>query len=75
MASGVLKMRKFSFFVSEQIVVFNLVKQTCMKLLNKMQHITLLTLLAFKGNAVHYKSIIVCLNKCIFPFPTSPDSL
>lgn len=48
MASGVLKMRKCSFFVSEQIVVFNLVKQTCMKLLNKMQHIALPTV-AFKG--------------------------
>ena len=66
MASGVLKMRKFSFFVSEQIVVFNLVKQTCMKLLNKMQHITLLTPRLLRGNAVHYKSIMVYLNKCIF---------
>lgn len=28
------------FFVSEQLVVFNLVKQTCMKLQNKMTHIT-----------------------------------
>lgn len=74
MASGVLKTRKFSFVVSEQIVVFNLVKQTCMKLLKEMQHITLLTL-AFKGNAVCCKSIIVYLNKCIFTFPTNPASL
>ena len=40
---------KIFFFVSEQIVVFNLVKQTCMRLLNKMQHITLLTLGLLRG--------------------------
>lgn len=35
---------KMFFFVLEQIVLFNLVKQTCMELLNKIQRITLLTL-------------------------------